>query len=206
VQKVGQGLVDVGNTLISLMVAGNAPRPPVSPLDSMRTLTAHIALVVSTDNQSVEYHSLFACELILFVTTAAVTITVRYLRSKRNGAFLPAGQLDDRNGQQRRRSRHFSRNKWRKLPACDTTVSRKLEAYAPKKSDSYLSDRAKSSFLSVCVPRTKLPLLVSERAFVVSAWLADRVVVLNDGGVAKRLTREDLRDPEMFQLLLEDVF
>jgi phosphate transport system ATP-binding protein len=36
--------------------------------------------------------------------------------------------------------------------------------------------------------------------------LADRVVVLSDGGVAKRLAREDLRDPETFQRLLEDVF
>jgi phosphate transport system ATP-binding protein len=36
--------------------------------------------------------------------------------------------------------------------------------------------------------------------------LADRVVVLSDGGVAKRLTREDLRDPGTFQRLLEDVF
>ena len=36
--------------------------------------------------------------------------------------------------------------------------------------------------------------------------LADRVVVLSDGSVAKRLTQEDLRDPETFQRLLEDVF
>jgi phosphate ABC transporter permease subunit PstA len=78
----------IGDTLISLMVAGNAPRVPASPLDSMRTLTAHIALVVSTDSQSVEYHSLFAGGLILFVVTAAVTLTVRYLRSPKNGTGL----------------------------------------------------------------------------------------------------------------------
>jgi phosphate transport system ATP-binding protein len=36
--------------------------------------------------------------------------------------------------------------------------------------------------------------------------LADRVVVLSDGGVTKRLMREDLRDPGTFQQLLEEVF
>jgi phosphate transport system ATP-binding protein len=36
--------------------------------------------------------------------------------------------------------------------------------------------------------------------------LADRVVVLRDGLVVKRLTREDLGEPETFQALLEDVF
>jgi phosphate transport system ATP-binding protein len=36
--------------------------------------------------------------------------------------------------------------------------------------------------------------------------LADHVVVLNDGAVAKRLTQENLRAPDTFQRLLEDVF
>jgi phosphate ABC transporter permease subunit PstA len=101
-----------GDTLISLMVAGNAPRLPTSPLDSVRTLTAHIALVVSTDSQSVEYYSLFACGLILFVVTAAVTLTVRHLRGNRYG------QLGQRSGGRRHRNRaapmslHMPQTKW----------------------------------------------------------------------------------------------
>ncbi len=38
---------------------------------------------------------------------------------------------------------HRSRNKWRKLPACDPAICRKLEAYATQKSDSYFSNGAK---------------------------------------------------------------
>jgi hypothetical protein len=37
---------------------------------------------------------------------------------------------------------HRSRNKWRKLPACDATISRKLGAYATEKSDTYFSNGA----------------------------------------------------------------
>jgi hypothetical protein len=38
--------------------------------------------------------------------------------------------------------KHRSRNKWRKLPACDDTIYRKLEAYATVTSDSYFSNGA----------------------------------------------------------------
>ncbi|MCU0981731.1 MAG: hypothetical protein MUF25_21480 [Pirellulaceae bacterium] len=40
-------------------------------------------------------------------------------------------------------SKHGTRNKWRTLPACDVTISRKLEAYATEKSDRYSSNGAK---------------------------------------------------------------
>jgi phosphate transport system permease protein len=42
----------LGDTIIALMVAGNAPQVPNSLLDSIRTLTSHIALVVATDSTS----------------------------------------------------------------------------------------------------------------------------------------------------------
>ena len=41
-----------GDTLIALMLAGNALALPGSPLDSARTLTAHIALVTAADSAS----------------------------------------------------------------------------------------------------------------------------------------------------------
>lgn len=72
----------VGDTLIALMVAGNAAQFPDSAFDSIRTLTAHIALVVATDSQSSLYHSLFASGVILFITTAAVNITLNRLRTR----------------------------------------------------------------------------------------------------------------------------
>ena len=70
----------LGDTLIPLMLAGNAPQLPHSLLDSIRTLTAHIALVVATDSQSATYNSLFACGLILFLISALVNLGLRRVR------------------------------------------------------------------------------------------------------------------------------
>jgi len=72
----------IGDTLTPLMLAGNAAHLPHSPLDSLRTLTAHIALVVATDSQSKAYDSLFAAGLILLGTSAAVNLWLRSLRRK----------------------------------------------------------------------------------------------------------------------------
>lgn len=69
----------VGDTLIPLMLAGNAVSQPESVLDSIRTLTAHIALVVATDSQSDTYLSLFACGLVLFSSTIAVNVGLRWI-------------------------------------------------------------------------------------------------------------------------------
>ncbi|MFY9940997.1 MAG: ABC transporter permease subunit [Desulfobacterales bacterium] len=69
----------VGDTLISLMLAGNAPMVPGSPTDAIRTLTAHIALVVATDSQSTFYHSVFAAGLILFLIMVLINLALRLL-------------------------------------------------------------------------------------------------------------------------------
>jgi phosphate transport system permease protein len=74
----------VGDTLIPLMLAGNAPQLPLSLLDSIRTLTAHIALVVSTDSQSTAYNSLFACGAILFLFTLLVNLGLHRIRGRRH--------------------------------------------------------------------------------------------------------------------------
>ena len=71
----------VGDTLLPLMLAGNAVKLPQSLLDPLRTLTSHIALVVATDSQSVAYHSLFACGVILFVFSIAVNLALHRLRA-----------------------------------------------------------------------------------------------------------------------------
>lgn len=71
----------LGDTLIALMLAGNVPQVPHSWLDSLRTMTAHIALVVATDSQSAAYHSIFACGLILFVLALGVNLSLRRLQA-----------------------------------------------------------------------------------------------------------------------------
>lgn len=76
----------IGDTIIALMVAGNSAQIPHSLLDSIRTLTAHIALVVATDSTSQAYQSIFASGIILFAVTAAVNLTLRRLQTGTAGA------------------------------------------------------------------------------------------------------------------------
>ena len=72
----------VGDTLIPLMLSGNAVQLPHSLLDPLRTLTAHIALVVATDSQSTAYNALFACGVILFVFSMGVNFSLHRLRGR----------------------------------------------------------------------------------------------------------------------------
>lgn len=74
----------VGDTLVALMVAGNAPQVPSSLLDSVRALTSHIALVLATDSFSPEYRSISAAALLLFLLTALLSLLVRRLESRRS--------------------------------------------------------------------------------------------------------------------------
>lgn len=67
----------MGDTLISLMLAGNAAQFPGSLFASIRTLTAHIALVLATDSQSMAYQSVFAAGLLLFLLTGVVNFLIR---------------------------------------------------------------------------------------------------------------------------------
>lgn len=72
----------IGDTLIPLMLAGNAARVPHSLLDPLRTLTSHVALVVATDSHSLIYGSLFACGVVLFLTSLLVNLALRGLRGR----------------------------------------------------------------------------------------------------------------------------
>lgn len=69
-----------GDTLISLMIAGNAIQTPDSVLDSARTLTAHIALVIASDYESMEFRSIYACGITLYIFTTITVLGVRFLR------------------------------------------------------------------------------------------------------------------------------
>lgn len=83
----------IGDTLIALMLSGNAAQALHSPLDSLRSLTAHIALVLATDSQSQAYGSLFACGLLLFGVSLAVNLGLRTLRPGTGAAALSAHRI-----------------------------------------------------------------------------------------------------------------
>jgi len=72
-----------GDTLIALMLAGNAPQNPAHFFDAVRTLTAHIALVLASDTQSVAFKSIFASGLILFLFMFVISAMSYFLIEKR---------------------------------------------------------------------------------------------------------------------------
>jgi phosphate transport system permease protein len=73
----------VGDTLIALMIAGNAAVLPESLLDPARSLTAHIALVVAADFDSLEFRTLFACGIVLYLCTTVMVILTRRIGGAR---------------------------------------------------------------------------------------------------------------------------
>ena len=73
----------LGDTLIALMLAGNAVHAPHGLTDPARTLTAHIALVKAADFDSLEFRSIFACGIVLYLFTTAATVAVRLLERER---------------------------------------------------------------------------------------------------------------------------
>ena len=69
----------MGDTMISLMVAGNSVGLPQSILDSSRTLTGHIGLIIAADFDSLEFKALFACGLLLYLMTSIMVVIIRSL-------------------------------------------------------------------------------------------------------------------------------
>ena len=67
----------MGDTLIALMLSGNSVMMPSSLLDSARTLTAHIAMVIAADFDSVEFKTIFICGGILYLMTGVGVLAAR---------------------------------------------------------------------------------------------------------------------------------
>lgn len=63
----------MSDTMIALMVSGNSPQIPHSFADSFRSLTAHLALVLSQDSLSPAFHSLYPTALILILSSFAIS-------------------------------------------------------------------------------------------------------------------------------------
>ena len=72
-----------GDALIPVMLAGNAIRFAHSPLDSMRTLTAHISLVLSSDIGGGEHLSLLLAGALLLTFCAVISLISRRLQARR---------------------------------------------------------------------------------------------------------------------------
>ncbi|HNT69804.1 MAG TPA: ABC transporter permease subunit [Syntrophorhabdaceae bacterium] len=75
----------MGDTLVALMIAGNSAQVPGSIFDSTRTLTAHIALVIAADYESLEFKSIFACGMVLYLFASAIVIGIRYFAFRERG-------------------------------------------------------------------------------------------------------------------------
>ncbi len=76
----------VGDTMIALMLAGNAVAPPETIMDAARTLTAHIALIIAADFDSLEFRTLYICGLTLYLTTSLAVVAMRWLAQKQKWA------------------------------------------------------------------------------------------------------------------------
>lgn len=75
----------MGDTLIALMLSGNSVMMPSSVLDSARTLTAHIAMVIAADFDSVEFKTIFVCGAILYLLTGLGVFAARLSEGKGRG-------------------------------------------------------------------------------------------------------------------------
>jgi phosphate transport system permease protein len=65
----------IGETMTVLMATGNAPAMPHSYLDSVRTMTASIAIEMGETVQGgIHYRSLFVIGFVLFVMTFVVNL------------------------------------------------------------------------------------------------------------------------------------
>lgn len=81
----------VGDTLLPLMLAGNAPQTPEHLGSSLRALTAHMAMVTANEVGGAAYHSLFAAGAILLAINAAAGMIARRLERLARDPDLPDG-------------------------------------------------------------------------------------------------------------------
>ena len=68
-----------GDTLLPLMLAGNAPQAPEGFFASLRTLSAHMAMATANEVGGGAYNSLFAAGCLLLGATALASLALRRL-------------------------------------------------------------------------------------------------------------------------------
>lgn len=72
----------MGDTMIALMLSGNSVMMPWSVLDSARTLTAHIAMMIGTDFDSTAFKTIFVSGGVLYLMTGLGSVAARLLKGK----------------------------------------------------------------------------------------------------------------------------
>jgi len=74
----------IGETMIVAMASGGLANLTWNPLESMQTMTAYIVMVANGDTShgSVEYNTIYAVGLALFVMTLLVNMLAGYLRTR----------------------------------------------------------------------------------------------------------------------------
>lgn len=70
----------IGDTMIVLMLAGNALSFPSSVFDSARTLTAHIALIFANDYESMAFKAIFLCAFLLLSSNFILIFIIKSIR------------------------------------------------------------------------------------------------------------------------------
>ncbi len=71
----------IGETMAVTLAAGATPQVTLNPFDSIQTMTAYIAQVSLGDipHGSIEYQSIFAVGLVLFIMTLAMNLVSQYI-------------------------------------------------------------------------------------------------------------------------------
>ncbi|WP_294966306.1 ABC transporter permease subunit [Sulfurimonas sp.] len=72
----------IGDTMIALMLAGNALSFPTSIFDSSRTLTSHIALIFANDFDSMAFKAIFFCAVLLLGSNFILIFIIKSIRIK----------------------------------------------------------------------------------------------------------------------------
>lgn len=72
----------MGDTLIPLMLAGNAAQVPQHLNEGLRSLTSHMALVTANEVGGGAYNSLFVAGMLLLLCNAAVSLALRRLEQQ----------------------------------------------------------------------------------------------------------------------------
>ena len=80
-----------GDTLLPLMLAGNAPLAPEGIFASLRTLSAHMAMATANEVGGGAYNSLFAAGCLLLGATALASLVLRRLMSSARAAAGASG-------------------------------------------------------------------------------------------------------------------
>lgn len=83
----------IGDTLIPLMLSGNAPNVPQNLFAGLRTLTAHMGLVTATDVGGPAYNSLFVAGGLLLCISTGVSLVLRRLGKKQDVLLPPVPAL-----------------------------------------------------------------------------------------------------------------